>query len=106
MAVHSELGNGFLEAVYQEDLNLAFQARGISCKREKELPVSYRGMPLKIFYTVDFLCFGTVIVELKALDRISGIEEAPVINYLKAAGLQKPLLPGTACMAFSAEGTG
>lgn len=92
MAVHSELGNGFLEAVYHETLEIELQARNIPYEREKELPVSYRGKRLKTLYKADFVCFGSVIVELKALDRISGTEEAQVINYLKASGLQKALL--------------
>ena len=92
MRVHSELGHGFLEAVYQEALEQEFQAQAISYEREKELPVHYRGRPLKAYYKVDFICFGSVIVELKALQRISGSEEAQVLNYLKASGLYKGLL--------------
>ncbi|MCD6328679.1 GxxExxY protein [bacterium] len=92
MAVHSELGNGFLEAVYQEALQREFQIRSIPFEREKRLSVCYRGDVLNAFYQADFICFDSVIVELKALQRISGNEEAQIINYLKASSLKRGLL--------------
>lgn len=91
MAVHGELGNGFLEAVYQAALEPQFQYRGIAYEREKWLPVHYRGEVIAQ-YRADFVCDGQVIVELKALQKLSGHEEAQIINYLKATGLRRGLL--------------
>lgn len=92
MTVHNELGSEFLETVYQEALAHEFQFRDIAYEREKILPVYYRGNRLTAHYKADFLWFESVIVELKALQQISGTEEAQVINYMKASGIKKSLL--------------
>jgi GxxExxY protein len=92
MAVHRELGSGFLEPVYQEALSIEFTARGIPSCREWEIPVHYKGIRLGAAYRADFLCFGEVLVELKALDRITPREQAQVIHYLKALNLKTGLL--------------
>jgi len=92
MEVHRQLGCGFLEAVYQEALALELAARGLPHRREVDLPVYYKGQKLNTSYRVDFLCYDSVIVELKALARMSGTEEAQILNYLKASGHQVGLL--------------
>ena len=62
MTVHRELGHGFLEAVYQEALELEFKHVGIPFLREVELPVRYRGTQLATCYRADFLCYETIVV--------------------------------------------
>lgn len=92
MTVHRELGKGFLEAIYQDALEYEFQQRGIPCEREKEICVFYKGTMLKSRYRADFICFSGLLVELKAISTLSSIEEAQVINYLRASTLNKALL--------------
>lgn len=92
MAVHNELGCGFLETVYQEALEREFLFQTIPYIREKKLAIRYKGQVMQSYYQADFICFDSVIVELKALQKLSSTEEAQVINYLKASGLNKALL--------------
>ncbi len=92
MSVHSELGCGFLESVYQDALEEEFKFLNIPYKREVKLAVYYKKKPLRSYYKADFICFDSIIVELKALQQLTGIEESQVINYLKAAKLKKSLL--------------
>ena len=92
LEVHRVLGCGFLEAVYQEALAREFLIRGIPFKREVELPIDFKGERLAATYKSDFICYDDVIVELKALDRLGGIDKAQIINYLKASGHGRGLL--------------
>jgi GxxExxY protein len=92
MEVHRQLGCGFLEAVYQEGLTLELVARAVPHRREVDLPVYYKGHQLKTAYRADFLCYDSIVVELKALARLSGAEEAQILNYLKAFGHEIGLL--------------
>jgi GxxExxY protein len=90
--VHRELGPGFLEAVYQEALEIELGLQSIPFEPGKRLPIQYKGRQLTKEYIADLVCLNQIIVELKALDRLSGREEAQVLNYLKATGLRVGIL--------------
>lgn len=92
MEVHRCLGPGFLEPVYQDALELEFIERKISFRREPLVPVTYKGRILQSYYRPDFICFESVVVELKALTTLSGTERSQVLNYLKATGMQRSVL--------------
>ena len=76
MEVHKELGCGFLEAVYHEALQREFTIQKIPFKSQSGIRIAYKGIPLKKSYQPDFVCFGEVLVEIKALSSLSGTEEA------------------------------
>ena len=92
MEIHRQLGHGFLEAVYQEAAVVEFPLKSIPFEREVSLPIKYKDVTLPTHYRADFVCFSEVIVEFKALSRLSSIEEAQLLNYLKATGLKRGLL--------------
>lgn len=92
MEVHRQLGCGFLEPVYQAALEIELTNRAIPFLREERFPINYKGCALEPYYKPDFICFGSVIVELKALCRLTAIEAAHVINYLKVTGYHTGLL--------------
>ena len=92
MEVHRQLGCGFLEPIYQEALTLEMLSREIPFTSELRFRVSYKNRTLQKYYRPDFLCFESVIVELKALPRLTRLEESQVINYLKITGYKTALL--------------
>lgn len=92
MEVHSELGGGFLEAVYQEALGLELRELNIPFRKEALLNLEYKGKPLDKKYIADFICYDELIVELKAVDELSSKHTAQVLNYLKATKLKVGLL--------------
>jgi GxxExxY protein len=90
--VYNELGNGFLEAVYQEALRYELQWRGIPFQEKPQIELSYKGTPLMQTYQPDFLCHGKIVVELKAVKSLADEHRAQVINYLKATRKKLGLL--------------
>jgi GxxExxY protein len=92
MDVHNELGSGFLEAAYQEAMEIELETRSIPFKPQCELQILHKGRPLKKAYCADFVCYGQIVVEIKAMTELTVREEAQLLNYLKATGLRVGLL--------------
>ena len=90
--VYKDKGCGFLEAVYQECLELELQDRAVPFVAQPELALGYKGRPLKQTYRPDLICYGGVLVELKAVSALADEHRAQVINYLHATGLRVGLL--------------
>jgi len=100
MDVYYTLGRGFLEPVYQEALAVEFKRRGIPFDREKRLDLFYKGTKLQKTYSPDFVCYEKIVVELKVIPRITNIEFAQLINYLKVMRLRLGIIAN-----FGAERT-
>ena len=92
MEVHQRLGCGFLEPVYHESLAIELAEREMPHQREAAIPLTYKGRALDTSYRADLICYDGVVVEIKALDRLRGREEAQIINYLKGTGHKVGLL--------------
>ncbi len=99
MEVHSILGRGFLEAIYQEAFEIELLQRGVPFSSQAEIAVRYKDVPLKKKYIADLVCYGKILLELKAINCLSGTEEAQILNYLKATNLRVGLL-----INFGSEG--
>lgn len=91
-AVYNEMGSGFLEAVYHECLELEFARNGIPVISQHPLTITYQGQPLRHSYQADFVCFDTIILELKAVSHLEDSHRAQVLNYLNATKLRLGLL--------------
>ena len=92
MEVHRTLGHGFAESVYQEALELESKWQGLRFEPQQMLTIKYKERSLKEKYKPDFIFDGKVIVEIKALQKLTSNEEAQLINYLKATGCEVGLL--------------
>ena len=92
MDVYYQLGRGFLEPVYQEALGIEFHRRRIPFEPQQEIVILYKGEALKKKYEADFICYGKIIIELKALEGLGGREVGQLLNYMKATRFNVGLL--------------
>lgn len=92
MRVHSEMGRGFLESVYSDAMAVELAERGVAFVREKSIRVHYRGHLLPSCFRADFICQDSLLLELKAADRLILAHTAQVLHYMRASGLTKALL--------------
>ncbi len=92
MEVYNQLGPGFLEAVYQESLAIEMRDRGIPFQEQQAISITYKGQSLHQKYIPDFVAYGKIIIEIKAIKKLGPIEEAQILNYLKATKIRLGVL--------------
>ena len=92
IAVHRELGPGLLESAYQQCMQQELTLRGLPFQTEVPIPLEYRGIRLECGYRLDLLIAGAVVVEVKAIEAIAPIHEAPFLTYLRLGGWNVGLL--------------
>ena len=83
MEVHNTFGAGAAEAIYQESMEIELGLRGIPFERQKQLKVVYKGVTLQCEFVADLVCFGAIIVEIKAIEKLLPIHDAQVLSYLR-----------------------
>ncbi|MCH7612740.1 MAG: GxxExxY protein [Candidatus Marinimicrobia bacterium] len=98
--VHKELGPGFLEAVYEECMGIESNKRQIPFETQVELDIQYKGITLQKKYIADYIGYGKIVAEFKSIPKLTKVDEAQIINYLKATGTQIGLL-----INFGSKGT-
>jgi len=101
MKVHAELGCGFLEPVYQEAFEILLRRENVPYVREERLPIYFLGEMLKKEYYADFVCYGKIILEFKAVSQLTAVHEAQLLNYLKAANFRLGILCNFAQSSFT-----
>ena len=90
--VSHTLGSGFLEAVYQEAMEIELASRGLKIDSQKRMNINYKGTTLKCEYIADIVVEDKIIIELKATTGLDNINRAQLLNYLRASGLQYGIL--------------
>ena len=88
MEVYNEKGFGFHEAVYQECLELELGFQSVPFDPQKILSLEYKGHPLEQSYIPDLICFGKIVVELKAVSALTDEHRGQVLNYLRSTGMK------------------
>lgn len=92
MEVYWQLGRGFLEPIYQEAFEIELSRRHIPFEPKRELTITYKEQRLDKRYVPDLVCFDQIVVELKALERLTGVEQGQLLNYLKMTQMRVGLL--------------
>ena len=90
--VHKKLGNGFSEAVYHRALEKEFLNANIPFEQQKQVPIYYDGEPLGTFFTADFVCYNSVLLDIKSVPVIQDQMQQQVINYLKSSNIEVGML--------------
>ena len=90
--IYKEKGSGFVESVYQECLEIELGLRNIPFKAQQELPLTYKGRPLRSKFKPDFICYDKIVLEIKAVSGLTDEHRAQVQNYLRATGMKLGLL--------------